>query len=100
MNDHLRGFAAPPQVVGVVGELAGVDRSTPQPEGGVIEYDDDGELNGVIRERQGIVGRLVPDATPEELRTKIDGLYAQMIDLDLTTEAAEARDALAQDSRP
>ena len=49
-------------------DLAGVDRSTPQPEGGVIEYDERGELNGVIRERQGIVGRLVPDATDEELR--------------------------------
>ncbi|HBD99981.1 MAG TPA: hydrolase [Gemmatimonadetes bacterium] len=48
--------------------LAGIDRSTPQPEGGVIEYDEAGELNGVIRERQGMVGRLVPDATPEELR--------------------------------
>lgn len=49
-------------------ELAGVDENTPQPEGGVIEYDDEGRLNGVIRERQGMVGRLVPDATPEELR--------------------------------
>ncbi|HSH76854.1 MAG TPA: amidohydrolase family protein, partial [Longimicrobiales bacterium] len=38
-------------------ELAGVDRDTPQPEGGVIERDESGELNGVIRERQSIVGR-------------------------------------------
>jgi predicted amidohydrolase YtcJ len=49
-------------------ELAGVDERTPQPEGGVIERDESGRLNGVIRERQGIVGRLVPEATPEELR--------------------------------
>ena len=28
----------------------------------------DGRLNGVIRERQGMVGRLVPDATEDELR--------------------------------
>ena len=48
-------------------ELAGIDRSTPQPEGGVIEHDESGEPNGVIRERQGIVSRLVPDATPAEL---------------------------------
>ncbi len=48
--------------------LAGVDRNTPQPEGGVIEYYPDGSLNGVIRERQGMVGRLVPEASPGELR--------------------------------
>ena len=48
--------------------LAGVDRNAPQPDGGVIERGPDGELNGVIRERQELVSRLVPDATPEELR--------------------------------
>ncbi|MDA0330018.1 MAG: amidohydrolase [Gemmatimonadetes bacterium] len=59
--------------------LAGVDRTTPQPEGGVIEYDARGELNGVIRERQGIVGRLAPDATPAELReTQIQVLRNQL----------------------
>lgn len=49
-------------------ELADVDESTPQPEGGVIETGPDGRLNGVIRERQSIVSRLVPNATPDELR--------------------------------
>lgn len=49
-------------------ELANVDESTPQPEGGVIETGPDGRLNGVIRERQSIVSRLVPNATPDELR--------------------------------
>ncbi len=48
-------------------ELADVTLDTPQPEGGVIERGDDGWLNGVIRERQEIVGRLVPDSTYEEL---------------------------------
>ena len=60
-------------------ELAGIDRRTPQPEGGAIEYSESGELNGVIRERQGIVGRLVPNATPEELRdTHIQMLRDQL----------------------
>ena len=44
-------------------ELADVTLETPQPDGGVIERGDDGQLNGVIRERQEIVGRLVPDST-------------------------------------
>lgn len=48
-------------------ELAEVSAETPDPEGGVIERNPDGALNGVIRERQEIVGRLAPDATPEEL---------------------------------
>lgn len=53
-------------------ELAEVTLDTPQPEGGVIEVGDDGELNGIIRERQGIVGRLVPDSTYEELIASLE----------------------------
>lgn len=53
-------------------ELAEVTVDTPQPEGGVIERDENGELNGVIRERQEIVGRLVPDSTYEELITSLE----------------------------
>jgi predicted amidohydrolase YtcJ len=52
-------------------QLAGVTKDTPQPEGGVIEKDAEGELNGVIRERQGIVSRLVPNATAAELRASL-----------------------------
>ena len=48
--------------------LAEVDADTPQPDGGVIEVGEDGELNGVIRERQDLVSRLVPEATPEDVR--------------------------------
>ncbi len=53
-------------------ELAGVTVDTPQPEGGVIERGPDGELNGVIRERQGIVGRLAPEADREELMESLE----------------------------
>jgi predicted amidohydrolase YtcJ len=61
-------------------QLAGVTSETPQPEGGVIELDENGRLNGVIRERQGLVGRLVPDATPEEIReTMIQMLRDQLV---------------------
>lgn len=53
-------------------ELADVTLDTPQPDGGVIERDENGELNGVIRERQEIVGRLVPDSTYEELIASLE----------------------------
>lgn len=48
-------------------ELANITDETPDPEGGVIERDENGVANGVIRERQEIVGTLVPDSTYEEL---------------------------------
>lgn len=53
-------------------ELADITLDTPQPDGGVIERGDDGELNGIIRERQGIVGRLVPDSTYEEILASLE----------------------------
>ncbi len=66
-------------------ELATVDESTPQPEGGVIERDASGRLNGVIRERQGIVGRLVPDATEEELRESQIQMLRDQLALGITS---------------
>jgi predicted amidohydrolase YtcJ len=65
--------------------LAGVTEETPQPEGGVIEKDDRGELNGVIRERQGIVSRLVPAATPTELRTSLIENIRNTLSLGITS---------------
>lgn len=53
-------------------ELAEVTVDTPQPDGGVIERDDNGELNGIIRERQEIVGRLVPDSTYDEIISSLE----------------------------
>ncbi len=54
---------------------AEIDRDTPDPEGGVIERDASGELNGVIRERQNIVSRLIPEAGYEDVR---DSLIAEL----------------------
>ncbi len=51
--------------------IAGITKDTPDPDGGVIEHDENGELNGIIRERQGIVGEHVPAATYAELRASL-----------------------------
>lgn len=49
-------------------KLAKIDKSTKDPEGGEIVRKDDGEPAGVLKETsQGLVGRVVPDTTPEEL---------------------------------
>ncbi len=66
-------------------ELAGVNLDTPQPESGVIERDDDGELNGVIRERQDIVSKLIPEATYEEVRESLVGNLKDQLSLGITS---------------
>ncbi len=50
-------------------EAAGLTPDTETPPGGIIEVDDEGRMNGILREgAQYLVSRLVPDATAEELR--------------------------------
>jgi predicted amidohydrolase YtcJ len=48
--------------------MAGVDRNTPDPPGGLIEHDANGELNGIIRERYEMVRALIPNPTWEQMR--------------------------------
>lgn len=54
---------------------AEIDRDTPEPEGGVIEKDASGELNGIIRERQNIVAQFIPEASYADVR---DSLIAEL----------------------
>jgi hypothetical protein len=64
---------------------AEVDGNTEQPEGGVIEIGDDGRLNGVIRERQEIVGHLVPESTHEEVRGSLVGVLKDQLSHGITS---------------
>ena len=64
---------------------ADVSLATPQPEGGVIERGQDGQLNGVIRERQELVGRLVPDSTYEELIASLETNLNDLLRLGITS---------------
>lgn len=66
-------------------DLAGVYRNTPDPEGGVIERDEEGELNGIIRERQEIVGDLVPEATWDEVRPSFVAELRRQLSLGITS---------------
>jgi predicted amidohydrolase YtcJ len=56
-------------------EAASVDRSTPDPEDGLIEHDANGEPNGIVRERNDLYYRHVPRDAWEQLR---DGYVATL----------------------
>jgi hypothetical protein len=75
-------------------KLAEVTLATPQPEGGVIERGDDGQLNGIIRERQEIVGRLVPESTYEELISSLEVNLNALLEKGITsiTDASKQPD--------
>jgi len=64
---------------------AEVDENTSQPEGGVIEKDEQGRLNGVIRERQDLVSDLIPEATNEEVRDSLVGILKEQLSFGITS---------------
>ena len=73
---------------------AGIDEDTPQPEGGVIERDADGRLNGIIRERQDLISQLVPAATDAELRASLTASLEALLPFGITsvTQASDQID--------
>ncbi|MCY4358995.1 MAG: amidohydrolase [Gammaproteobacteria bacterium] len=66
-------------------DLAEITLQTPQPDGGVIERGEDGELNGIIRERQALVSRLVPDSTYEELIASLEINLNALLEMGITS---------------
>lgn len=49
-------------------QRAGFEKSSADPEGGQLERDADGELNGIIRERQDLLLDLVPPSSDADVR--------------------------------
>jgi predicted amidohydrolase YtcJ len=66
-------------------KIAGVDKNTPDPDGGLIERDGAGELNGIIRETHEIVGRFVPEASNDELRDSLVRMLEDQLKLGITS---------------
>ena len=65
--------------------LAEVTADTPQPEGGVIERGEDGQLNGIIRERQDIVSQLIPEASFEDVREDLVRILQEQLSFGITS---------------
>ena len=72
-------------------EIAGITRNTPNPKGGIIERDADGEPTGVLRESaSGLVRGLIPPATAEQNVKALSWSLQQMLSHGITafTDAA------------
>jgi hypothetical protein len=65
--------------------LAGIDATTPDPDGGIIERDAHGELNGIIRERQEIVERMVPPTPRAEMRPDLEARLVALFEKGITS---------------
>lgn len=66
-------------------KIAGIDRTTPDPKSGLIEHDASGEPNGIIRERNDLVGQFVPEPSWEAMRPAYIGWLKNILSLGITS---------------
>lgn len=73
---------------------AKITPSTPQPDGGVIEIGADGRLNGIIRERQDLIAKLIPELTDAEIQESLTASLKALLPLGITsvTQASDQID--------
>jgi predicted amidohydrolase YtcJ len=65
--------------------IAGITRNTPDPESGVIEHDEKGEPNGIIRERSDLYRDHVPPDAWENLRDSYVASLKDLLPLGITS---------------
>lgn len=66
--------------------LAGIDKNTPDPEGGKIERDANGNPTGVLVDKAGnLVSRLIPPETAAQMRQALDSAMQQLAQAGLTS---------------
>ena len=78
-------------------ELAGVNRDTPDPPGGSIDRDADGEATGLLYETAGsLVSNLIPPSSVDEIAEGLRSVWAQFSEWGVTTthDASAHRDAI------
>jgi predicted amidohydrolase YtcJ len=81
---HVSGHLAAANSVAL--KLAGITASTPDPQGGVLEKDAQGEPTGVVKDTaMGLVGRLLPQQTKEDSVKGVAHLSRAAAETGLTT---------------
>ena len=66
-------------------KLAGIDKDTPDPEGGLIERWPGGVPNGIVRERTDLILKLVPPNTPAQMRPSYVKSLKDLLTLGITS---------------
>lgn len=67
-------------------KAAGITKNTPNPEGGEIERDAQGEATGILKETaQGLVSRLIPAPTEAQRRQAMESALAEARKLGITS---------------
>ena len=67
-------------------QIAGIDQNTPDPTGGEIVRDNNGEATGVLKDAaQGLVTQYIPEPTPEVMYDAFVSAFAQMAAGGITT---------------
>jgi predicted amidohydrolase YtcJ len=84
-------------------KAAGITRTTEDPQRGVIEHFEDGEPNGIIRERSDLYMSNVPPDSPESLRPGLVAVMKGLPALGITSmniASASIADELAKPGEP
>jgi hypothetical protein len=69
-------------------KLAGINRETAQPEGGIIERDADGEPSGLLHETAvGLVNRVIPAPTKADYRAMLEAALKHQLSLGITSSS-------------
>ncbi len=67
-------------------EIAGVDKNTPDPEGGVIERLENGEPSGTFRENaQEIIKKIIPEPSIEKYKTALKSYQNKAVRVGITS---------------
>jgi predicted amidohydrolase YtcJ len=68
--------------------LAGIDSATNSPDGGIIEHNAEGEVNGVVHETAvGLLNRVIPPPTRSDYRATIDAALKHQLMLGITASS-------------
>jgi predicted amidohydrolase YtcJ len=69
-------------------KLAGINRETAQPEGGIIERDASGEPSGLLHETAvGLVNRVIPVPTKADYRAMVEAALKHQLSLGITSSS-------------